>query len=102
MSIKKELSIEEQFEIFKNGIESVNIVEPCTLGNGITKLIEYERDNYLDNFKKLLVEKSCVKFVPASGAATRMFSDLIELKKLILRTQTKLSKNTMTELLAYT
>lgn len=81
MSIKKELTVAEQLDIFKNGIKPIHIVEPCTLGNGITKISDFEREKYLNNFKKLLVEKSCLKFVPASGAATRMFSDILELKK---------------------
>jgi len=80
MSIKLELSIEEQLEIFKNKTKHLNLIEPCTLGNGITKLDEFEKETYLNHFKNLLVEKTCVKFVPASGAATRMFSDLFALK----------------------
>ncbi len=80
MSITKELTIEEQLEIFKNGIKPVNIVAPCLLGDGITKLSEYKKDDYYEEFKKLLIEKTCIKFVPASGAATRMFSDLIALR----------------------
>lgn len=80
MSITKELTIEEQIEIFKNGIKPVNIVGPCLLGDGITKLGEYKKDEYFEEFKKLLSEQTCIKFVPASGAATRMFSDLIALR----------------------
>lgn len=80
MSITKELTIEEQLEIFKKGIKPVNVVSPCLLGNGITKLSDFKKDEYYDEFKKLLIEKSCTKFVPASGAATRMFSDLIALR----------------------
>ncbi len=80
MSITKELTIEEQIEIFKNGIKPVNIVAPCLLGDGITKLSEYMKSEYYEEFKKLLIERTCVKFVPASGAATRMLSDLIALR----------------------
>lgn len=80
MSIKKQLTIEDQIEIFQKGIEPLEVIEPCTIGNGITKLSDYDTDTYIINFKKLLVEKSCIKFVPASGAASRMFSDLYALR----------------------
>lgn len=80
MSITKELTIEEQLEIFKNGIKPVNIVAPCLLGSGITRLSDYNKAEYYEEFKKLLVEQTCIKFVPASGAATRMFGDLIALR----------------------
>ncbi|MFA7325060.1 MAG: DUF4301 family protein [Candidatus Kapaibacterium sp.] len=80
MSITKELTIDEQLEIFNNGIKPVKIVAPCLLGDGITKLSEFKKDEYFEEFKNLLSEQTCIKFVPASGAATRMFSDLIALR----------------------
>lgn len=80
MSIKKELSIEDQLEIFKNGSHPLKIVSPCLMGKGIHKLNDFEREDYLDYFRKMLNDKKCIKFVPASGAATRMFSDLIVFK----------------------
>lgn len=80
MSIKKVLTIDEQLDIFKNGIKPVEIVAPCLLGDGITKLSEFHKEEYFEELKKLLSEKTCIKFVPASGAATRMFSDLIALR----------------------
>ncbi len=80
MSITKELTINEQVDIFKNGIKPVNIVAPCLIGDGIAKISDFKKEEYYEEFKKLLVEKTCIKFVPASGAATRMFGDLIALR----------------------
>lgn len=80
MSITKELTIDEQIEIFKSGIKPVNIIAPCLLSDGITRLSEFEKPDYYEEFKNLLIEKDCIKFVPASGAATRMFADLISLR----------------------
>lgn len=71
-------TIQNQLNQFKNGIPPIELVKSArngdgihafTYGNHIELAIYY--DNYKDNFK---VEK----FVPASGAATRMFKFLIE------------------------
>lgn len=83
MSIKKELTIEDQLNIFKSGSHPLKIVAPCLLGNGIQKLNDFDSEEYLDYFRAMLNEKTCIKFIPASGAATRMFSDLIVLKNSI-------------------
>lgn len=68
--------IEEQIEIFKRGNIPVNILAAATLGNGIKEYAEEEKQeysNYYDAHKKGL---EIMKFVPASGAATRMFKAL--------------------------
>ncbi|WP_029271922.1 DUF4301 family protein [Flavobacterium sp. KJJ] len=65
-----------QLEIFKNGIAKSNLVSPATIGNGILTLSEDEflqKSNFFDHQKSNLKIK---KFVPASGAATRMFKFL--------------------------
>ncbi|MEN2284100.1 DUF4301 family protein [Algoriphagus sp. SE2] len=68
--------VEQQIGHFKNGFPFLKIVAPATPGNGIKVLSEKE----LDHFKKTYPEKAAqievVKFVPASGAASRMFKDL--------------------------
>jgi nicotinamide riboside kinase len=74
-------NIKRQLEIFENGISKTELIEPATLNNGILKLTEEEAlekasffDNYKDNYDLL-------KFVPASGAASRMFKFLITFLK---------------------
>ncbi|MBF4493918.1 DUF4301 family protein [Flavobacterium sp. MR2016-29] len=65
-----------QLEIFENGIAKSNLVSPATIGNGILTLSEDEfeqKSNFFDHQKSNLKIK---KFVPASGAATRMFKFL--------------------------
>lgn len=51
---------------FKQGTQYVNVVSAACV-NELTKVNEVS-DDYLN--------KKCVKFIPASGAATRMFKDL--------------------------
>src|SRR5690606_41353975 len=66
--------VQNQIEIFKEGIPFVNLVNSATIGNGIMKVSEEERENLIEYFKKQRNELNMLKFVPASGAATRMFN----------------------------
>ncbi|MCV2486195.1 DUF4301 family protein [Flavobacterium sp. SH_e] len=69
-------NILKQLEIFDNGIAKSNLVSPATIGNGILSLSEadfQEKASFFDNQKEKLKIK---KFVPASGAATRMYKFL--------------------------
>jgi nicotinamide riboside kinase len=71
-------SIEKQLNIFKNGIAKVVLDRPAVLNDGILKLTndEFQKySNYFDTEKDKLKLK---KFVPASGAASRMFKFLNE------------------------
>ena len=73
--------VEAQIELFKSGIPFTNIAEAATIGNGIIALDESRIDEttvYFDTHKD---EKSLLKFVPASGAATRMFKFLFQFIK---------------------
>ncbi|MFH7003900.1 DUF4301 family protein [Flavobacterium bizetiae] len=66
----------KQLEIFKNGILKSNLISPATINNGILSLSEAEfeeRAHFFDLQKEKLKLK---KFVPASGAASRMFKFL--------------------------
>ncbi|RDI57084.1 DUF4301 family protein [Flavobacterium glaciei] len=74
-------NIQQQLDFFRNGITKSNLVGPATLFNGILKLSEnnfHEKavlfDENKSNFK-------LEKFVPASGAATRMFKFLLSFLK---------------------
>ena len=75
----KEISlatIENQISNFKSGFPFVNLEAAATLNNGLKKfdikMINHLADFYNCNLKTI----STLKFVPASGAATRMFSHL--------------------------
>jgi nicotinamide riboside kinase len=69
-------SVLKQLEIFKNGILKSNLVSPATINNGILNLTENDfeaKARFFDIQKSKLKLK---KFVPASGAASRMFKFL--------------------------
>jgi len=69
-------TISEQQKILKSGIAKSSLISPALIGNGILSLSEAdfeEKAAFFDNEKTNLKIK---KFVPASGAATRMFKFL--------------------------
>lgn len=66
---------EKQIAIFKSGFPFTDIISAATIGNGVLPMLdETYAEYYLANCDKYKI----VKFVPASGAATRMFKDLFE------------------------
>ncbi len=69
-------TVTHQLTIFKKGIPFTNIVEPAGVGSGIEKFSEKEQQHYASLFEKEKEKLEIVKFVPASGAATRMFKFL--------------------------
>lgn len=70
------LTVEEQISRFRNGFPKMQIIKPATVGDGIFLPPESESKRLLASFKENTSGKSLVKFVPASGAASRMFKAL--------------------------
>jgi hypothetical protein len=69
---------ENQLNIFKNGIPKTFLVEPATESNGILKFSETDFKEKADFFDANKANLKLTKFVPASGAASRMFKFLNE------------------------
>ncbi len=72
--------IHRQWEALKKGKLYVDIQKPATPGDGIIRLLEDSQKRYREIFKREQNQHKIVKFVPASGAATRMFKDCHLLK----------------------
>ena len=68
-------TVEEQVERFKKGFPWMKIVAPATPERGIRVLDAEEEAAAVEYYGKSEVNGKC-KFVPASGAASRMFKDL--------------------------
>lgn len=68
--------LDKQVENFKKGFPFLQLQKPAKIGDGIVKLTTKE----IEIYKKLYDDFSAdvLKFVPASGAASRMFSFLFE------------------------
>ena len=73
--VSKEAAL-SQIETFKKGIPYTELVRPCTLGDGIEN-IDAELDKFVEIYETESVSRKVVKFVPASGAASRMFKELL-------------------------
>lgn len=69
-------SVEKQLENFRQGFPYLKIIRSARVGDGIVAIDASQADllraEYRDAQRRLKIEK----FVPASGAATRMFKDL--------------------------
>lgn len=68
--------ITRQIEHLKNGVTPLQHLEIATLGNGIKQLTPAEIESALGWYQEEDGSKKWSKFVPASGAASRMFAYL--------------------------
>ena len=77
---KKGISAEqvaEQLKTFKTGFPFLKIEAAATIGKGVLAPSQQEIDGYLKVWDNYCAEGNAIlKFVPASGAASRMFKDL--------------------------
>lgn len=65
--------VEEQINIFKRGNVVVNVREAAMVKNGILAIPEEEKQELVSHYESRKEKLDILKFVPASGAATRMF-----------------------------
>lgn len=70
--------IEQQLLYFENGVPMINLVKPAIISDGILSLSEKEVEEYSVFFDAYKSNYTIEKFVPASGAASRMFQFLSE------------------------
>lgn len=68
--------VEQQIDNFRKGFPYLNIISSATVGNGIRAIDESQADKLRAEYRAVAREVKIEKFVPASGAATRMFKDL--------------------------
>ena len=70
--------IQQQLDFFIQGIPKINLVRSAKVGDGIWQFSEEDTTVFVNYFDKHKLNYSIEKFVPASGAATRMFKFLNE------------------------
>ena len=72
-----EAQIERQLGEFKTGFPFLKLEAAAAIGKGIVAPSDAERKAYVEAWQQYKAEgKKVVKFVPASGAASRMFKDM--------------------------
>ena len=70
--------VEKQIDNFRNGFPSLPVVRAASGGDGVRQLTEEELHNAEEIYNSRTKGIKTIKFVPASGAATRMFKELFE------------------------
>lgn len=72
-----EEQVKNQLEEFKTGFPFLKIEAAASIGRGIFAPNDEEREDYIGKWNTYKAKgKKIVKFVPASGAASRMFKDM--------------------------
>ena len=70
--------VEKQLENFRVGFPFLHVCRAAGASDGISVLSDTQREQYRRLYESASDGKKIVKFVPASGAATRMFKELYE------------------------
>ena len=78
LGISEEQTI-SQIELLKKGVPYLKLDRPCTVGDGIRAVLKEELKELAKIFDEYGREREILKFVPASGAASRMFRTLFNL-----------------------
>jgi nicotinamide riboside kinase len=71
-------TLSKQFHFLRNGVPALRLDRPATLHDGIQSLTPEEAKYHADFFDEKKRVLQLKKFVPASGAASRMFKFLLE------------------------
>ena len=69
-------TINEQIEHFKKGFPYLRVIRAATIDDGIIQLGDAKAEELSVDFDQQIKSKTLLKFVPASGAASRMFKSL--------------------------
>ncbi len=71
-------AVERQIENFRRGFPFLKVVRAASPGDGVLAVDEARADAAVARYEQAAADLEVVKFVPASGAATRMFKELFE------------------------
>jgi hypothetical protein len=72
--------VEKQLFNFQNGFPPISLVAAATVKHGIHQLSPRRIDELLELHRLYAKDHKVIKFVPASGAASRMFKHLFEFR----------------------
>ena len=64
-----------QFETFRRGTKPVRLIRPARAGDGIVQIPPNEREAFVSLHNQAAEKGRMLKFVPASGVASRMFKE---------------------------
>ncbi len=72
-----------QIKCFQEGFRPLCLDRPATIGDGLRRMGPEDLDHYASFFEKRGSALNMIKFVPASGAASRMFKNVFAWKDLL-------------------
>ncbi len=70
-------SAKAQVDLLSRGTRYASLVRSAAIGDGIVQLTDSEVDSAIEAYDSRNEDVKVLKFVPASGAASRMFKDLM-------------------------
>jgi hypothetical protein len=70
----KPSDVNKQLQTYRRGSAYLKLVRPCSPGDGIRSFTAVERDRLIRLYNAEAGKNKILKFVPASGAASRMFA----------------------------
>ncbi len=73
--------IARQLQILRRSPEMIVLERSCRVGDGILRFDEGQQGHYIELWEELRAQRRLAKFVPASGAASRMFRELTQLQQ---------------------
>jgi len=73
--------IEDQIENYRKGFPFIDLVKPAIVKDGIKVMEQSEIVKFKEFFTTNQNERKVIKFVPASGAASRMFNHLFSFRE---------------------
>ena len=85
-------TVGKQIDNFKRGFPFIKLAAPATVGNGIHRYKEHKVAELAAWFDSHSTDYDILKFVPASGAASRMFKVLFEFSETYKGTDADLEK----------
>jgi hypothetical protein len=74
-------TIRKQIDHFINGFPYIRLIRPAIPGDGMLNFNEKEKAFFISHFEVFAPKIKVVKFVPASGAASRMFKHIFEFRE---------------------
>ncbi len=85
-------TVEKQIERFKMGFPFIRLAAPAVPGNGLLSFDEKELKELKAFFDESKDDYEILKFVPASGAASRMFKKLFEFRQVFSGTPEEIDR----------
>lgn len=70
------MTIAEQYKILNADVSYVQLDRPCTIGDGIIALTRPQEQEFIKIYDRHMNSVNSTLFIPASGAASRMFKDI--------------------------